>query len=144
MGLVGRRGCDAARGDRCGADAADVDFRHRQVERAQRRIGQPVVVPEAATHPMAPIEHTAAGRQLEGRFAAVDRLRGRKSTADDLALGEDIAADLGDPDAAGRALDEADAQLALELSHRLLSFDLGLPVAREAAEKPPWRTTCAK
>jgi hypothetical protein len=32
MDLVGRRGCDAARGDRCGADAADVDFRHRQVE----------------------------------------------------------------------------------------------------------------
>src|ERR1700730_9709489 len=26
----------------------------------------------------------------------------------------------------------------------LLSFDLGSPVAREAAEKPPWRTTCAK
>src|SRR5580658_2718012 len=27
---------------------------------------------------------------------------------------------------------------------RLLSFDLGSPVAREAAEKPPCRTTCAK
>src|ERR1700726_2555535 len=27
---------------------------------------------------------------------------------------------------------------------RLLSFDLGSPVARDAAEKPPWRTTCAK
>jgi hypothetical protein len=26
----------------------------------------------------------------------------------------------------------------------LLSFDLGSPVARDAAEKPPWRTTCAK
>jgi hypothetical protein len=58
---------------------------------------------------MAPIEHTAVGTQLEGRFAAVDRLRGLKSAADDLALGEDIAADLGDLDAAGRALDEADA-----------------------------------
>src|ERR1700731_3014255 len=27
---------------------------------------------------------------------------------------------------------------------RLLSFDLGSPVARDAAEKPPWRTTCTK
>ena len=93
---------------------------------------------------MAQIEHTAAGRQLEGRFAAIDHLRGRKSAADDLALGEDIAADLSDPDPAGRALDEANAQIPLELSHRLLSFDLGLPVARAAAEKPPWRTTCGK
>jgi hypothetical protein len=28
--------------------------------------------------------------------------------------------------------------------NRLLSFDSGSPVARDAAEKPPWRTTCAK
>jgi hypothetical protein len=76
--------------------------------------------------------------------AGNDRLRGLESAGDDLALGEDIAADPGDLDAAGRALDEADAQTPLQLATRLLSFDFGSPVARDAAEKPPWRTTCVK
>jgi hypothetical protein len=43
-----------------------------------------------------------------------------------LALGEDIAADLGDLDAAGRALDEADAQIPLELSHPFAELRFGL------------------
>jgi hypothetical protein len=51
--------------------------------------------------------------------AGDDRLRGLESAGDDLALGEDIAPDLGDLDAAGRALDQANAQTALELSHPL-------------------------
>ena len=35
-------------------------------------------------------------------------------------MGEDIAADLGDPDAAGRALDEADAQIPLDPPKEML------------------------
>jgi hypothetical protein len=58
--------------------------------------------------------------------AGDDRLRGLKSAGDDLALGEDIAADLGDPDAAGRALDEADTQIPLELRHPFAELRLGL------------------
>src|SRR5258706_5210097 len=58
--------------------------------------------------------------------AGDDRLRGFESAGDDLALGEDIAADLGDPDAAGRALDEADAQIALELSYPFAELRFGL------------------
>jgi hypothetical protein len=43
-----------------------------------------------------------------------------------LTLGEDIAADLGDPDAAGRALDEANNQIPLELSNPFAELRLGL------------------
>jgi hypothetical protein len=71
--------------------------------------------------------------------AGDDRLRGLESAGDEPRTGRRHRADLGDPDAAGRALDQADAQIPLELSHaRLLSFDLGSPVAREAAVKSPW------
>src|ERR1700736_6980418 len=58
--------------------------------------------------------------------AGDDRLRGLESAGDDLALGEDIAADLGDPDAAGRPLDKADAQIGLELSHPFAELRFGL------------------
>ena len=52
-------------------------------------------------------------RPLAARPAGArdDRLRGLNAASDDLALGEDIAADLGDLDAAGRALDEPDARI---------------------------------
>ena len=49
-----------------------------------------------------------------------------ESAGDDLALSVDIAADLGDLDAAGRALDQADAQIPLELSHPFAELRLGL------------------
>src|SRR6202011_5301809 len=71
----------------------------------------------------------ATHAQVSANFiagAGDDRLRGLKSAGDDLALGEDIAADLGHLDAAGRALDEADAQIPLELSHPSSELRLGL------------------
>jgi hypothetical protein len=48
-----------------------------------------------------------------------------------------------------RALDEADAQIPLELRHPFAELRLGLAArarrgGKNAAEKPPWRTTCAK
>jgi hypothetical protein len=59
-------------------------------------------------------------RRLSANFiagAGDDRLRGLESAGDDLALDEDIAPDFGDLDVAGRALDQADAQIPLELTH---------------------------
>src|SRR5271169_1804195 len=73
LGLFrGFRGDGPARGDRRGRDAAEIDFRHRQVELAQHRIGQLVVVPKVAAQPMAPIGHATAGVILEGRLARVE------------------------------------------------------------------------
>jgi hypothetical protein len=62
-----------------------------------------------ATHAQAPADFIAG--------AGDERLGGLESAGDDLALGEDITPDLGDLDAAGRALDGPDAQTPLELSH---------------------------
>src|SRR6516162_544416 len=70
--LGGRRGYRTARGDWCRADAAEIYFRHRQIELLQHRIGQPVVVSEVAPQPAAPVGHAAAGVVLEGRFARVE------------------------------------------------------------------------
>src|SRR6516164_5089700 len=67
--LLGRWGLGEAHGNRCRANAGDIDFRHRGVELLQHRIGQRVVVPEIAPKPMAPVGHAAAGVVLEGRFA---------------------------------------------------------------------------
>src|ERR1700737_1151572 len=74
----------------------------------------------------------SCGRQLtrklprtSARERATDRLRGLYSAGDDLALGVAVAPDLGDLDAAGRALDEANAQIPLELSHPFAELRLG-------------------
>src|SRR5215468_9439260 len=56
----GRWGSGAPRGDGCRTDAGQVDFRHRQVELAEHRIGQLVVVLEVAAQPAAPVGHAAA------------------------------------------------------------------------------------
>src|SRR5579883_1279540 len=68
-----RRGDLPAGGDRSGGDIADIDLRHRPVERPQHRIGQRVVVFEAAAQPAAPVRQTAAGMRLEGRLARIER-----------------------------------------------------------------------
>jgi len=75
LAACGRRGCDAARGDRGRRNAAHIDLRHRQIEEAQDGIGQLIVAAEAAAQPMAPIGHAAAGVQLEGRLTAIERRR---------------------------------------------------------------------
>src|SRR5580704_16029958 len=75
LAACGRRGCDAARGDRGRRNAANIDLRHRQIEEAQDGIGQLIVAAEAAAQPMAPIGHAAAGVQLEGRLTAIERRR---------------------------------------------------------------------
>src|SRR5208282_6653384 len=73
LGLFrGFRGDGPARGDRRGRDAAEIDFRHRQVELAQHRISHLIVVPKVAAQPMAPIGHATAGVILEGRLARVE------------------------------------------------------------------------
>src|SRR5437868_1165382 len=43
LAACGRRGCDAARGDRGRRNAAHIDLRHRQIEEAQHGIGQLIV-----------------------------------------------------------------------------------------------------
>src|ERR1700760_4920682 len=75
LAACGRRGCDAAPGDRGRRNAAQIDLRHRRIEEAQDGIGQLIVAAEAAAQPKAPNGHAAAGVQLEGRLTAIERRR---------------------------------------------------------------------
>ena len=77
------RGDGAARRQRGRADTAQVDFRHRHIERAATRVGQLVVVAEAAAQPAAPIRACrrwrAIRRPTRGRRAP--RRRGPRPAA---------------------------------------------------------------
>ena len=51
--------------DRRDTNAGDVDLWHGDVDFLKHRIGEAVVVPEAAAEPSAPAGHAAAGMQFE-------------------------------------------------------------------------------